>query len=159
MTHGFSPNETAFEQARGISGIEIQDGYAQVHISQLREPCASERLTVFARLKEAKIAIKLLKLTPSGLSFLIAEQDSGQLSSEMATLGVKCSVKPGRSVIEVSSANMRDEHGFIARVLSAAIGSGAHLEHVGDRHNAMLIATEKVSAPKIAESIRQEFQD
>ena len=63
--------ETDFEKRRGINAIEVRTGYTQVHVTGLQSPIASSRIQVLTEIANAGISLDFLKLTPTGLSFII----------------------------------------------------------------------------------------
>ena len=146
--------ETAFEKRRGVSKVELQSGFAQVHIRQLPEPIQYHRLIALEQLKESGVGLFLLKLTPTGLSFLVKEENVDKLEERFKHLGQTYSLKPGKSVVVVHAVNMRDEEGLLAGILSQAIASGARIEHLGDMHDAVCIAATHEDAQLIADSIK-----
>src|SRR5690349_1864487 len=100
---------TDFEKRRGVSRIEVRDGYAQVHASRIPEPIMEGRLEVLQTVADAQVSIDFLKLTPSGISFLIPEGQSEGIGVVLEKANIHCTVRPGRSVVLVHAVNMRDE--------------------------------------------------
>ncbi len=145
--------ETAFEKRRGVSKVEVQSGFAQVHISQLPDPLQRHRLLALEQLKEAGVGLFFLKLTPTGLSFLVKEENVGKLEVRFKGVVDTYSLRSGKSVVVVHAVNMRDEEGLLAGILSQAIASGARIEHLGDMHDAVCIAATHEDAQKIAAAI------
>lgn len=141
-----STQETVFEKPRGVANVEIRKGFAQVHISQLAQPLTEERLRITKAIAEAGVSLDFLKLTPSGLSFLVPESAAENAERALSGLGVRYSVRKDRSIVMVHAVNMRDEEGLIARVLQTAIDCGAHIDHVGDMHDRMLLVMESAQA-------------
>ena len=146
--------ETAFEKRRGVNSVELQSGFAQVHISRLVEPIQENRLLALRQLKEEGVCLFFLKLTPSGLSFLVREENVQKLNQRFQELDFTFSLNSGKSVVVVNAVNMRDEEGLLASILSQAIASGARIEHLGDMHDALCIAAIHEDAQKIADAIR-----
>lgn len=146
--------ETEFEKKRGVSRVEIRAGFAQVHVGQLPEPLAESRLRVLEAVKDAGYSIDFLKLTQSGLSFLVSESVGPNVRSALLPVVGESDVTTGRSLVIVHAVNMRDEEGLIARVVSLAIASGAKIDHLGDMHDRLMIATSDEGAVRIAEAIR-----
>lgn len=148
--------ETAFEQRRGVNKVEVQSGYAQVHIGPLSEPIHEQRVAILEAIATSGTNIKFLKLTPTGLTFLAREVDLPQIQN--ALTGQPTQVVSGCSTVLVHAVNMRDEEGFIARMVAAAIGSGARMEHVGDMHDRLLFATASSDALTISQAIEKELE-
>ena len=135
--------ETAFEKQRGISQVEVRDGFAQVHISQIRDQIHERRLQVLKAVREASVSVDFLKFTPSGLSFVISESNSGDIEKALEPLNLHCSIRKDRCVILIHAVNMRDEEGLTAQVVQKAIASGAIVDHISDMHDRMLVVAEK----------------
>jgi len=148
--------EKSFERRRGISDIVLIDGYAQAHVSNFVLPIHPSRLLVLEQVKDAQIQIQLLKLTPSGLRFLVREEAAETLKEILEKTGHDYSIRVGRSIVEIHAVNMRDEEGLIARVVASAIASGATMEHIGDMHDRLFITASDEDAKKIADYIAQE---
>ena len=141
-TNPVPTTETAFEKQRGINQIELRTGFAQVHVSGLSEPIHESRLFVLKAVAEAGVSVDFLKLTPSGLSFVITDSSSGEIEAALAPIKVKYTIRKDRCVILVHAVNMRDEEGLTASVVQRAIASGAILDHISDMHDRMLIVAE-----------------
>ena len=146
--------ETGFEKPRGVSAVETREGYAQVHVSRLAEPLMAERLRVLKAVADAGVSIDFLKLTHSGLSFLVEESRSVEVSHALEPLGVHATIRRGRSVVIVSAVNIRDEEGLIARILQTVIASGVQVDHVSDMHDRILLTVGGGDASRIAEQFR-----
>jgi len=145
--------ETGFEQLRGVSQIEIKNGYAQIHVSRLEEPLSQSRLLVLRALAEADLSLDFLKFTPSGLSCLISESMSKVAEESLNNVGVHYSVKLNRSVVIVFAVNMRDEEGLVARIVRQAIASGARIEHITDTHDRVPIVVHSQDAEMLKKTL------
>jgi aspartokinase len=146
--------ETAFEKKRGVSKVEVSPGFAQVHISNMPDPIQDHRLLALQQLKECGIGLFFLKLTPTGISFLVHDKHVEQLQARFAPLFKSFSIRSGKSIVFVHAVNMRDEEGLMAGILSQAVASGARIEHLGDMHDALCIAATNDDAELIASAIR-----
>ncbi len=146
--------ETAFEKRRGVSKVEVTPGFAQVHISNLPDPVQDHRLLALQQLKECGIGLFFLKLTPTGISFLVHEKHVEELKSRFTPLFKSFSIRSGKSIVIIHAVNMRDEEGLMAGILSQAVASGARIEHLGDMHDALCIGATHDDAERIAAAIR-----
>lgn len=147
--------ETEFEKPRGINKVEIRKGFLTVHVTNLDEASvASERLKVLSKLSDAKISIDFLKLTNRGLSFVAPESLQSQLESVLNGAGIEHSLRTGRCIVLAHAANMRDEEGLIARVISEVIGTGVEVDHLGDMHDRVLLVMDSNDGEKVAERIQ-----
>lgn len=151
MSHSIPPAELDFEKQRGISSVEIRTGFAQVHISDLPEPVRTSRLDALRKVASAGVSIDFLKLTPYGVSFLVAEGEVPKLETAMS--GNTVTISPGMGVVMVHAVNMRDEDGLVASIVSHAIGSGARIEHLGDMHDRLLIVSDLAGSERIKDAL------
>jgi len=146
-------SETEFEKRRGINRVEVREGFAQVHISDLNEPPNDNRLKILAAAKDANISLDFLKLTPDGMSFLVKEDQANSVTSTFKDLGANVAVEPGRHVVMVHAVNMRDEEGLIASIVLQAIKSGAAIGHVSDMHDRVLIVVGKDDSDRLKKQL------
>lgn len=151
----FSPTETEFEKPRGVSRVEVRDGYAQVHLSELAGEPVQARLKVLESVAAAGISIDFLKLTPGGMSFVVSEEQAGPLADALATSDLKHDIRKPRSIVLVHAVNIRDEEGVIAEIVRTLIHSGAPIDHVGDMHDRMLVVVATEDGPRVADRFRQ----
>lgn len=151
-------NETAFEKKRGISRVEIRTGFAQAHVSQLADPVVETRLGVLGAIAEAGVTLDFLKLTQSGLSFLVREDQANDVSKALEGLGVHFSCRPNRHVMMVHAVNMRDEEGLIAHIVHEAIASGAKVDHISDMHDRLLMVVDAADSERVQRQIEKALQ-
>jgi aspartokinase len=148
--------ETIFEKQRGISRIEVRDGFAQIHVSRIERRVMEERLRVLAEVAETDVSIDFLKLTPSGMSFIVREDQSRIVEEALAKTGLHYTVRHDRSIVLVYAVNIRDEEGLIANILRQTIALGSHVDHVGDMHDRMLLVLKSEEAAKVADHFRKQ---
>lgn len=146
--------ETEFEKKRGISAIEVRPGFAQVHVSRLGRQLTEQRLRVLRAVADVEVSIDFLKLTPSGLSFLVPEDRADVVSQALEGSEVHFSVRKDRSIVLVHAVNIRDEEGLIASIVKEAIASGVTVDHVGDMHDRLLMVVKSDDAHRVAEHFR-----
>lgn len=151
--------ETAFERPRGVNRIESRHGYAQVHVSELANP-VQDRLKVLATVANADVSIDFVKLTPSGLSFIVPQSKSGAVSESLGKIlgtehGPHFRIRDGRSIVLVHAVNIRDEEGLIAKIVKSAIATGDEVDHIGDMHDRLLIVLPSEAAANLCESIEK----
>jgi len=152
LTHKIS-SETEFEKRRGVSRVEVRHGFAQVHVSRIPDDVMAVRLKVLAAVASAGISIDFLKLTPSGMSFIVPGQDGDVLQTALEPLGVHFSIRHDRSIVLVYAVSIRDEEGLIAGIVHTAIQNGIRIDHVGDMHDRMLMVVQKEDADRLASQI------
>lgn len=146
-------SETEFEKRRGISSVEVREGYAQVHISDLTEPLNDIRLQLLEAANAAKISLDFLKLTPDGMSFLVKEDQASGIERAFASQAATVVVELGCHVVMVHAVNMRDEEGLIASIVLQAIKSGAAIGHVSDMHDRVLIVVGKDDSVRLKQQL------
>lgn len=151
--------ETAFEKRRGISRVEIRDDFAQVHISQLGGNLAESRLAVLKLVADEGVSIDFVKLTPSGISFMVAGDLAPKIEAVLGTSGTHFSIATRQSIVLVTAVNMRDEEGLLARVVSLAIGTGAPIDHLADMHDQLLVVTNHDGARIISARLTKLMED
>jgi aspartokinase len=145
--------QTDFEKPRGVSRVEVRDGYAQAFVT------AGARLDILRAVSQAGVSIDFLKLAPTSLSFLVPQDRAAALDEALGRIGAKYEIKSPRSVVMVHAVNMRDEEGLIARIVSSAIGTGLTIEHLGDMHDRMLIVLESSDAAKLTQHLRDSLAE
>ena len=148
--------ETAFEKQRGIGLVEVRGGYAQVHVSRLAEPIHDHRLDVLKVVAEAGTSVDFLKLTPSGLSFLVSESEVNETRKALEPLQVHYTIREDRCVVLVHAVNMRDEEGLTAKIVQKAIESGALVDYISDMHDRMMIVAESKYAQLLSDLFKEE---
>ena len=150
---------TDFEKRRGVSRVEVRDGYAQVHASRMPEPIIEGRLGVLQIIAEASVSIDFLKLTPSGLSFLVQESQATTVEAALNKCEIHSSVKPGRSVVLVHAVNMRDEEGLIASIVREVIASGSRMDHISDMHDRVLVVVHTEDAARLRDWLEEHLME
>jgi aspartokinase len=142
--------QTDFEKPRGVSRVEVRDGYAQAIVEGLTANSSTDRLGVLKAIAEAGVSLDFLKLAPTWLSFLVPAPKATLTDEALRALGVSYQLHAPRSIVMVHAVNMRDEEGLISQIVSTAIATGLTLEHLGDMHDRMLIVLESEDAKKLA---------
>jgi aspartokinase len=146
-----------FEKPRGVSRVEVRDGYAMAHISGLTGNLAEARLDVLDIVASTGISLDFLKLTPAGLSFLILEDEADGLHQALDEKSVPHEILRPRSIVLIHAVNIRDEEGVIAGIVKALIDSAATADHLGDMHDRMLAVVPTSDARRIADHFRATF--
>lgn len=151
--------ETEFEKRRGISRVEVREGYAQVHVNEMGEPLTQSRLRALEAASIASISLDFLKLTPAGMSFLVKENQAEAVEATLNGLGCPITVERGRHVVMVHAVNMRDEEGLIASIVLQAIKSGAAIGHVSDMHDRVLMVVDQGDSGRLKERLEQSLAE
>ena len=149
--------ETVFEKLRGVSRVEVRSGFAQVHVTNLDGDLTPARLRVLTQVADAGISIDFLKLTPSGLSFLVRQERAEVVETILSALQLDFSLRTDRDIVLVHAVNIRDEEGMIASIMQRAIESGATVDHVGDMHDRLLLVVPHLDAERLEQHLRAEL--
>lgn len=152
-------DETEFEKRRGINRVETRDGLDRIHVSGLAEPVMDSRMRVLKAIADAKISIDFLKFTASGMSFIAADTLHDEIKSCLTGLGVQFSIHRDRCILLIHAANLRDEEGLIARIVSEVIASGSAVDQLGDMHDRILLVVEKQDADELSNRITTKFME
>lgn len=146
---------TDFEKPRGISRVEVRNGYAQVQVTGLAGSLAAERLSVLRAIAEAGIGIDFVKLTSAGIAFVVAEEDASRVDEALNSISVDFTIAHDRCIVLVYAVNVRDEEGLIAGIVRRVIASGVRIDHLGDMHDRILLVMDAADARAAVAS----FQD
>jgi aspartokinase len=149
---------TKFEKPRGVSKISIRHGYAQVHLSGWGKERASQRLEAVRSLTKAGISVDFVKLTPSGMSFLVRDDLSDALRRVLNQMDVHHSIRRPCSMVTAHAVNIRDEEGLVARIMKAAIDGGFQVHHISDMHDRALLVVDTGEAEQLAAHLESELQ-
>ncbi len=149
--------ETEFELPRGINKVEIRKGFVTVHVHGLKSQVSTEpvRLAVLKAMAEAGISIDFLKFTQSGLSFVAPKSLKTEVERALQAAGAQFSLNRDRCIVLAHAANMRDEEGLIARIVSEVIGTGVEIDHLGDMHDRVLLVMGTEEGERVTERIRE----
>ncbi|MCL4285955.1 MAG: hypothetical protein QY327_10410 [Fimbriimonadaceae bacterium] len=146
--------QVEFERPRDVYEFETRTGYAHIHIHGLEAPLQEARIRALEGVARAGVSIDFLKLTQSGMAFLVAEEQAQKTQDALSALGLNFRAGKDYAILIVHSVNMRDENGRIAKIVSIAIGTGARIDHLSDMHDRVLIVTPREHASGLAEALR-----
>jgi len=119
----------------------------------------AERLNILDRVSKAGISIDFLKLTPSGMSFLVPETQGEIMDKVLEPCGDHFTVRQERSIVLVYAVNIRDEEGLIAGIVHTAITNGIRVDHIGDMHDRMLMVVKRHEADSLAKLVRETLME
>jgi len=146
--------ETEFEKRRGVSRLEVRHGFAQVHVSQIVGDVMQGRLYVLQAVADGLISLDFLKLSPSGMSFLVPEDKAEAVQAAIEPCNVHFTIRRPRSILLVHAVNIRDEEGMIANIVQTLIATGASVDHLGDMHDRMLMVLHTEDVERVADRIQ-----
>lgn len=149
--------ETEFEKRRGISSVELRTGFAQVHITNLLGVVTEARLRVLDALGDANISIDFLKLTPTGLSFLVKNADAPAVTEAVRPVAMDFSIRQDQAIVLVHAVNIRDEEGLVGDIVCAVIASGITIEHTGDMHDRLLLVVSEAQANRTVGILKNQW--
>jgi aspartate kinase len=141
--------ETIIEKRRGIIRVEVRNGFAQVHVSQIEAHVMEARLQVLAAVADSGISVDFLKMTPTGMSFMIQEDEAARLEETLNGTGVRFTIRHDRSIVLVYAVNIRDEEGMIANIVQTTITTCARVDHVGDMHDRLLMVVKAEDVSRV----------
>lgn len=157
---GFNPQqiaETDFEKRRGISAVDVRSGFTQVHVTGLGQPVSKSRLQVLTEVANAGISLDFLKLTPTGLSFIIQADKTPLIQKLLQDRAFEVDLVTERSIVSIHAVNMRDEEGLIAAILHKVIQANLPVDHVTDMHDRILLICHQQHASEFESVIRREI--
>ena len=146
-------NQTTFETARGISAVDVQKGFSLVVVRGLGED--RERLSeALDAIKQAGLSADFLKLGQAQFSFLVLEQDQQKAVDALTAKCLEASHHRSKAVIKVSSPNVRDESGLMARICEIVLDSGATIYNVGDMHDGVQVVVQAERSEATCDALR-----
>lgn len=148
-------SQTSFETERGISGVSVSRGFSLVIVSGIPEFEPTKRLEAFRVLKDGEISLDFLKLSPTGFTFILAEKDAEKAVAKLCEAGFEANCVPGRAIVTVNAANIRDENGLVARIAQTIVRSNATIEQVGDMHSSVQVVVDE----KVADAVEAALRD
>lgn len=125
-----------------------------VHISDLKGDVNVSRLSILEAVAGHGISIDFLKLTPTGLSFLVSQEQSERLKDVLTSAECTHEINLPRSIVLIYAVNIRDEEGMIAGIVQSMIETGANIDHLGDMHDRILAVVSADDASRIAAQFR-----
>jgi aspartate kinase len=147
-------SQTSFETERGISSVAVSHGFSLVIVSGISELEPKRRLDAFRILKDANVSLDFLKLSPTGFTFILAESDAEKAVGKLCEEGFEANCIPGRTIITVNAANIRDENGLVARIAQTIVRSNATIEQVGDMHSSVQVVVDQKISGAVEAALR-----
>ena len=108
-----------------------------------------------AAVANAGISLDFLKLTPTGISFIIPADKTESISETLNKDKIENQLATGRGIVLVHAVNMRDEEGMIAGILRRVIETGITVDHASDMHDRILIVTDAAQAEQFKTLIEE----
>lgn len=146
-------SQTTFETMRGISAVDAQKGFSLVVVRGLGDD--RERLSdALEVVKAAGLSADFLKLGRAQFSFLVKEEDQQAAVDALVGAGFEASHHRSKAVIKVSSPNVRDESGLMARICEIVLASGATIYNVGDMHDGVQVVVQSEKSEGTCDALR-----
>lgn len=156
MRYNLAPlmqSQTTFETARGISAVDAQKGFSLIVVRGLGDD--RERLSdALDAVRDAGLSADFLKLGRAQFSFLVREEDQQPAVDALVAAGFDASHHRSKAVIKVSSPNVRDESGLMARICELVLASGATIYNVGDMHDGVQVVVQAERSEATCEALR-----
>lgn len=105
-------------------------------------------------LKQAALSADFLKVGAAQFSFLVREEDQRVAVDALKSNGFDASHHRSKAVVKVSSPNVRDESGLMARICQVVLESGATIYNVGDMHDGIQVVVQSEKADATCEALR-----
>lgn len=130
--------ETVFEPQRGITKVELDEGYVQVivYTDDINEALDS--------LVEEGCSFHYLKLLSKEISFIVDEEHNRWSLDE---------VIKNLSILKIHAANLREEDGLVAHILEIASRMDIEINHISDVHNCLTLVLDKIDAKKLCQEV------
>ena len=90
-------------------------------------------------LASENISIDLLKIGAGMISFIIEEGTLATTTQVIEPLGYTMTAIPGRALLSVMAANMREMVGVMVTIADALQKAGAVIEQTGDAHDRVMV--------------------
>lgn len=146
-------SQTTFETARGISAVDAQKGFSLIVVRGIGDD--RERLSeALEAIKNASLSADFLKVGAAQFSFLVKEEHQQAAVDALTAEGFDASHHRSKAVIKVSSPNVRDESGLMARICQIVLESGATIYNVGDMHDGVQVVVQSEKSDATCEALR-----
>jgi aspartokinase len=146
-------SQTSFETSRGISDITVSPGWSLVVVRGV--DVAGNLEKALELLENGGFSIDFVKMGAGQFSFIIAEERQHEVVDVLSAQGFEASHHRSKAIIRVSSPNVRDESGLMARIAQIVIQSGATIYNVGDMHDCVMVVVQTEKSEKTAAALRE----
>ncbi|MBA3727100.1 MAG: hypothetical protein H0W86_11815, partial [Armatimonadetes bacterium] len=106
-------------------------------------------------LKGGGFSIDFLKLGKAQFSFIVEEGAQQQVVDALEEAGFPASYHRSKAVIRVSSPNVRDESGLMARIAQIILEAGATVYNVGDMHDCVMMVVQTERSQTTVDALRE----
>ncbi len=131
-------SRVSFERARGIYALRVTRdvAHARVQLSD-NDDRISATSSVLNVLANADIAIFLIKLHKSGITFALAGSDLGRAETELSRLNLAVTTRRDLAVVAIIAGSMREFSGIMTDISDALLTAGATIYETGDSHDSV----------------------
>jgi aspartate kinase len=158
MDNAGRTGQISFEQERGVAAVETQTGFTQVLVEFGQCPSVTNAtLNLLKALREEDISVDLLKLGDEGISFVVVDEAITSVSSAVSPFKYDVKLNPGRALVSIVAANMREMVGVMAIVAECCNKVGANVEQTGDAHDRVTILTDAHKLGPVVTALKEAF--
>lgn len=144
-----------FEAQRGISSVEMADGFALIQVFGLPQAGFLERrIECLDHLAANGVSFDFLRLSTDGFSFVVPNRDAAKVESPLNELGVRFEQLAKQSLVTVSVPNLREENGLLAKIIEIVAATGVQVNSIGDTHTSVLILLAAADAVIVSDMLR-----
>ncbi|MBI3947482.1 MAG: ACT domain-containing protein [Armatimonadetes bacterium] len=147
-----------FEKERGVLAIETEPGVSFIRVA-LAAGASHEvpALRALRPLSERGIGVRLVRIHPNSLTFVVGESDQAPTSAGLSKAGVDFDACPDCAVVTVLAPDMRSVTGLLARVGETLHARGIEVYQTADSHSSVACVIPCVRAAEAVEALRSEF--
>jgi len=144
--------QTFFETQRGISAVDVTPGFSLVVVKGADSPSSFAK--ALHTLKDGGVSFDFLKIGKAQISFIVEEKLQQDVVDAFQAAGFPASHHRSKAVVRVSSPNIRDESGLMARIAQIVLESGATIYNVGDMHDCVMVVVQTEKSQATADALR-----
>lgn len=145
----------SLEAPRGVRQVSVRSGFAQVRVEREGAPSPEWVVTVLRALAEAKVSHKFLKLSSTGLSFIVPGAAS---SAAREALTGSVAVDGQVAIVTVECPNVREIAGLVAAIASQALSSEIEVLHSGDMHDRVYLVVRDADVERAVYAVSGELR-
>ena len=150
---------TSFEKVRGVSDVRIEADVAHLVVTlppERRTP--DKHLALYKDLGAEGIALRLVKMHPTGISFSVERENLGKTRAILDALGFEYEPADEMVILAICAVNMREMWGVMATMAETLLENNVEIVQVGDSHDAVLCMVPKSQVDAALTGLRQAFK-
>lgn len=135
---GAMAKKVSFERERGVYRIDVTTDVSHLLVAiRDDENRTNDTMKVFRALAADGIAIFLIKLHPTAVSFAIDRDRVAAVEACLKKAGLTWTARNDVAIVSVIASSMRDLTGVMVNIADALTTAGARLYGLGDSHNSV----------------------